>query len=236
MHTNEENQVSAKIEENSEQLNNLPVINNPTHDFFNFVWDLIKTGAVVFVLAFLIRYFLIQPYVVDGESMMPNYFNNEYLLAEKVSYYLHTPTRGDVIVFKYPKDTSVNYIKRIIGLPGETVKIANNQVTIINKDHLGGMILNESYIPSSFQTLALNGSTLETTLNTDEYFVLGDNREHSSDSRVWGILPKSDIEGRSWLSMAKLGTGTHKFPNFYFKVHKTPTYSRISASNFFAIK
>lgn len=218
-------QMKSKLETNSEQLNNLTVINNPARDFFDFVWDLAKTGVVVFILAFLIRYFFIQPYVVDGESMMPNYENNEYLLAEKVSYYIHPPQRGDVVIFKYPRNPSVNYIKRVIGLPGETVKIANNQIVIINKDHPNGMALDESYIPKSFQTLTYNNEVIDKTLNNDEFFVLGDNREHSSDSREWGILPKSNISGRSWLTVAKLGGTPGKMPRLFFRLHSDPSYT-----------
>jgi len=93
---------------NSEQLNNLTAHSSPANDFFGFLWDLLKTGVIVLALAFGIRYFAIQPYIVDGESMMPNYENYEYLLAEKISYWFNPPQRGDVIVFRYPGNPSVN--------------------------------------------------------------------------------------------------------------------------------
>ncbi|MFA7254250.1 MAG: signal peptidase I [Patescibacteria group bacterium] len=201
--------------EHTEQLSSLKVNANPTKDFIGFLTDLLKTGVVVFALAFLLRYFAIQPYIVDGESMMPNYINNEYLLAEKITYLFGQPQRGDVVVFKYPKNPSVNYIKRIIGLPGEDIKIENNKITIANSSNPEGFVLSENYIPKDDITNAINGNTLEKHLNENEFFVLGDNREHSSDSREWGVLPKANISGRAWLTLVPLKE---------FGIHKHATY------------
>jgi signal peptidase I len=201
---------------NSEELNNLEVPNDPARDFFYFIFDLIKTGIVVFVLAFSLRYFAIQPFIVDGESMMPNYVNNEYLLAEKVSYLTGKPERGDVVIFRFPGNPSVNYIKRVIGLPGETVKIADNKVTIINSNNPDGMLLKEAYLASGTQTVAGNEGVLEKTLSSEEYFVMGDNRAHSSDSREWGVLPRINIIGRSWLTI---------MPTSRFQIHQRVHYS-----------
>lgn len=194
---------------NSEELNNLEVENNPAKDFAYFLLDLLKTGVIVFIIAFGLRYFAVQPFIVDGESMMPNFVNNEYLLAEKISYSTGTPKRGDVTVFRYPKNPSVSYIKRIIGLPGETVKIENNIVTIINGSNPNGINLDEDYIPAGTLTLATGTETgsFTATMGADEYFVMGDNRQHSSDSREWGVLPKANIIGRAWLTI----TPTEKF-------------------------
>ena len=208
---------------NSEQLNALEVESNPTKDFMYFIYDLLKTGIVVFLIAFCLRYFAVQPFIVDGESMEPNFVNNEYLLAEKVSYIIGQPKRGDAIIFRYPGNPSVNYIKRIIGLPGETVKVENNKVIVYNNDNPNGMILDEGkYIPSSTQTLPPDGVSYERTLGSDEYFVLGDNREHSSDSREWGILPKANIIGRAWLTIVPLDR---------FGIQKRISYSTTPLSN-----
>ncbi len=191
-----------KENQNSEQLNNLTINNNPAKEFLNFVFDLLKTGVIVFVIAFALRYFAIQPFIVEGESMMPNFVNNEYLLAEKISYLFGQPKRGDVVVFKYPKNPSVNYIKRIIGLPGETVKIENDHIVIMNSEYPNGTILSEEYIPKNYLTLSENGATATAVnVGSNEYFVLGDNRQHSSDSREWGLLPRENISGRAWLSL-----------------------------------
>lgn len=202
---------------NSEELNNLEVYNNPAKEFLSFAVDLIKTGIIVFILAFVLRYFVIQPFVVDGESMMPNYINEEYLLAEKVSYLTKEPKRGDVIVFRYPGNPNVNYIKRVIGLPGETVQVADNQVKISNSANPSGIILAESYLPSSVKTLTNDGGSISETLAMDEYFVMGDNRQHSSDSREWGPLKKSNILGRAWLTIMPLD---------HFELHRRVTYSK----------
>lgn len=226
MENNFNDQAEPRLQDvNSEQLNNLQIENNPSKDFFNFLLDLLKTGVVVFIIAFVLRYFVIQPYIVDGESMMPNYVNNEYLLAEKISYMLSQPQRGDVIVFRYPRNPSVNYIKRIIGLPGETVTISTDKIKITNAQNPDGFVLNESYIPVGVRTEVENGSTMTKKLGENEYFVLGDNREHSSDSREWGSLPKANIAGRSWVSIAKLGSDNLKGFQFFFKAHQRVKYS-----------
>lgn len=206
----------------SEELNNLEVENNPTKDFMYFVFDLLKTGVVVFIIAFCLRYFAVQPFIVDGESMMPDYVNNEYLLAEKVSYLIGQPQRGDVVVFRYPGNPNVSYIKRIIGLPGETVEIANNIVTIINSNHPDGTKINETYLLSTTLTLTNDPGVFKKTLSTDEYFVMGDNRQHSSDSREWGILPKANIIGRAWFTIV---------PSEKFGVQKRITYPELSWLN-----
>ena len=219
------NNIERDTDSASEQLNNLqPSPPAPARDFFEFLFDLFKTGVVVLVLALIIRYFAIQPFIVDGNSMVPNYHDKEYLLAEKVSYLVSQPKRGDVVVFRFPKDPSVNYIKRIIGLPGETVKIKDDQITIINSAHPEGLILNETYIPKDSLTEVGNADGYEKKLNDNEYFVLGDNRQHSSDSREWEVLPKANLLGRAWVSIAKLGNENSNLPQFYFKIHDRTTF------------
>lgn len=211
---------------NSEELNNLEVDNNPAKDFMYFIFDLLKTGIIVFVIAFCLRYFAVQPFVVDGESMMPDYVNNEYILAEKISYMTGQPKRGDVIVFRYPGNPNISYIKRIIGLPGETVSIGDNSIKIINKDYPTGFTMKENYIPAGTLTLTTDSSsTLTKALGDNEFFVMGDNREHSSDSREWGILPRANIIGRSWLTVLPLDK---------FGVQKRVLYSYSSLSRSFS--
>lgn len=125
--------------------------------------------------------------------MEPTYFNGEYLLVEKVSYHLHQPRRGDTIVFQYPNNTSVNYIKRIIGIPGDTVVIKDGEVFI------NGAKLVENYLAQGKVTTVSGDANTpyQVTLGKEEYFVLGDNRDHSSDSREGWLVPKKDIIGRS---------------------------------------
>jgi signal peptidase I len=123
--------------------------------------------------------------------MEPNFENGDYLIIDEISYRFSEPQRGEVIVFKYPYNLTQRYIKRVIGLPGETVEIKDDKITIIDKD--GTKILDESnYLSGSVQTWG----NVTFTLGTEEYFVLGDNRSVSSDSRSWGVLPKQDIIGK----------------------------------------
>lgn len=144
-------------------------------------------------LALFIRFFIAAPYVVSGASMEPTFFDWHYLIIDKLVYELSPPVRGDIIVLNLPRDTARSLIKRVIGLPGETVKISGSKVMIINAEHPNGFILNEPYIDPANTS---SGDSLEATLGRDEYFVLGDNRHLSSDSRIWGNLPKNDIAGR----------------------------------------
>lgn len=127
--------------------------------------------------------------------MEPNFENGEYLLVDELSYYFRDVKRGEVIVFHYPLDTSKYYIKRVIGLPNETVEIKNGEITIYSGNNQEGFLIAENYIPSGLTT----EGDIKKKLGKNEYFVLGDNRPSSSDSRRWGILPKVDVVGRVWV-------------------------------------
>lgn len=163
--------------------------------FFKFSWDIAKVAVIALVLAGLVRYFLVQPFFVEGASMEPNFENGEYLLVDELSYYFRPVERGEVLVFRYPLDTSKYYIKRVIGLPKETVEIKNGQVKIYNEKYSDGLVLDESYLPKNLTTTG----EIKKKLADDEYFVLGDNRAVSYDSRRWGALTKDDIIGRVWV-------------------------------------
>lgn len=167
-----------------------------------FVWDLAKVFLVAFVLVWgIIRPFIAEPFVVSGSSMVPNFHNREYLIVEKLSYRFHQPERGDVIVFRYPKDPTQYFIKRIIALPGERVTVGQGQVTLFNNEHPDGFILDETYLSNQNMTL---GRPELVELSGNDYYVLGDNRMYSSDSRVWGPLPKVDFIGKAWLRVLPL--------------------------------
>jgi signal peptidase I len=162
-----------------------------------FIWDLVKVFLVAFVLVWgVIRPFIAEPFVVSGSSMVPNFHNREYLIVEKISYRLHPPERGDVIVFRYPKDPTQYFIKRIIALPGERVTVGQGHVTIFNTQHPEGLTLDEQYLSNQDTTL---GRPELVELGGNDYYVLGDNRMYSSDSRVWGALPKAEFIGKVWL-------------------------------------
>lgn len=153
--------------------------------------------VVVFAIAlFLFLYLLVlQPHKIKGNSMQPNFPNQEYLLTDKVTYRLEDPKRGDVIVFKAPGTDGDEYIKRIIGLPGERVSLKNGKVLINSVE------LSEGYINSSIYTnpgIFLRANQ-EVVVPKSSYFVLGDNRPFSSDSRSWGFITRDDITGRAWI-------------------------------------
>ena len=181
----------------------------------SFMWELIRIIIVAFILMVAFRIFVAEPFVVSGSSMVPNFHNKEYLVVDKISYRFNEPERGDVIVFRYPKDTSQYFIKRIIGLPGEKVAIENGKVKVYNSQHPDGSIVNEAYLPSNDITF---GKEDVVSLGDSEYFVLGDNRLASSDSRVWGILPKHDIVGKALLRAFPLSQfGLPSFPDPEFQ-------------------
>jgi signal peptidase I len=167
------------------------------------IWDFLKIVLIALVIILPIRYFIFQPFIVSGSSMEPNFQNGQYLIIDELSYHFSPPARGQVIVLKYPRDTKQYFIKRIIGLPGERIKVDNGRVTIFNAQHPDGVALNEAYLPNQGLTYPhdtiLIGGTKTLTLGTNEYFMMGDNRLASSDSRDWGVLPAKDIVGKVFI-------------------------------------
>jgi len=164
--------------------------------FLDFIIDVIKVAIISLAIIIPIRYFLIQPFYVKGASMEPNFHNREYLIIDEISYRFRDIQRGDIIVFKYPKDTREYFIKRVIGLPEETVEIKNGGVYIYNSRHSGGVKLNEDdYLNESVKTFG----NQKITLGKDELFVLGDNRTASLDSRRFGPLERKYVIGKVWV-------------------------------------
>lgn len=181
---------------------------------FGAFWDFIE--AIVFALAiFVVVYlFLFQPNQVKGSSMFPSFKDGEYIFTDKISYRIGEPRRGDVIVFKSPKNSDVDFIKRVIGLPGEKVKIKSGKVYVNDR------ILDESsYLTSDVFTgpESFLGENQELTIPEGKYFVMGDNRPHSSDSRDFGPVVPSEFVGkvffRYWppTAMGKVGGANYIF-------------------------
>jgi signal peptidase I len=161
----------------------------------SFLSELFRFALITLFIVLPVRIYIAQPFIVSGSSMDPTFENGEYLIVDELTYRLEDPKRGDVIIFRFPQDTSKFFIKRIIGLPGETVSVAGAVVTIVNEESPEGFVLDESYL--SHPTY----STVRVTLGSEEYFVLGDNRPASSDSRIWGPLKEELIIGRALLRL-----------------------------------
>ncbi|MCC6639146.1 signal peptidase I [Candidatus Falkowbacteria bacterium] len=176
-----------------------------------FLLEIVKVVVISLAIIIPIRSFLIQPFYVKGASMEPTFEDHQYLIINEISYRFNEPARGDVIVFRYPKDPKQYFIKRIVGLPGERVVVRDGKVKIFNEDFKNGVEINESMYLDTTVTMG----TKDMTLGEDEYFVLGDNRDASLDSRSFGVLPKRLIVGKVWI---------RGFPFSTFKIFTTPQY------------
>jgi signal peptidase I len=157
--------------------------------------EIIKVVLISLAIIIPVRYFLIQPFYVKGASMEPNFYDHEYLIINEISYRFNSPERGDIVVFEYPRDPSQYFIKRVIGLPGETVEIKDGVVTIFNKDNSSGVILEEKYLDPETKTYG----DRTVALGSNEYFIMGDNRLASFDSRSFGPIDRKYIVGKVWV-------------------------------------
>jgi len=160
------------------------------------VREFLKVIVMAAIIIVGVRYFLFKPFVVRGASMEPNFFEKEYLIIDEISYRLRQPARGDIVVFRAPTAPQEYFLKRIIGLPGERVKVGNGKVFIYNKENPQGKQLDETvYLPAETDTQG----DVDLQLNDDQYFVLGDHRSVSFDSRRFGAIHRSDLVGRAWV-------------------------------------
>ena len=155
---------------------------------------MVKVVCISLAIIIPVRYFLIQPFYVKGASMEPNFFDHEYLIINEIGYRLEAPNRGDIVVFKYPKDQSQYFIKRIVGLPGEKIEVKDWHVYIY-KDEKKYLLDETQYLSVDTRT---NGD-YSWQLAENEYYVLGDNREFSLDSRSFGPVDKNLIIGKAWV-------------------------------------
>lgn len=171
---------------------NIKEITKPVHP----LTEIIQFAIIALIIVIPIRMFIAQPFIVSGASMEDTFHSGEYLIVDQVTYYFEDPKRGDVIIFRYPKDPSKFFIKRVIGVPGDTIDISGNVVTVSSEDNTFSQVLDEPYIKSMAEN-----TQLTETLSDREYFVMGDNRDQSSDSRVWGVLQKEKIVGRALIRL-----------------------------------
>jgi signal peptidase I len=164
--------------------------------FFASFLEVLEVAVIAVVAVFIVRTFLVQPFLVSGSSMAPNFESGDYVLVDELTFHIRPPERGDVIVFHDPNpgDYATYFIKRVIGLPGEHIVIKNNTITVYNSAYPNGLVLDESYLPAGTETLVGSG-TGDYTLSSSTYLTLGDNRLFSFDSRSWGPLPAANIVG-----------------------------------------
>ena len=171
-------------------------IENKNSSFFPEILEIIKIVLISLIIIIAIRTYVMQPFFVSGKSMEPNFHDGDYLIVDELSYRLDEPKRGDVIIFRYPRNTKEFFIKRIVGLPEERVEIKDSKITIYNSENQKVITLDENiYIPLDTKTTG----NYNISLKNDEYYVLGDNRNASADSRIWGVLEEHFIVGKAWI-------------------------------------
>lgn len=160
-----------------------------------FFLDILEVVVFAIGIFFFVYLLIMRPHKIKGQSMQPNFPDAEYLLTEKVTYYLKKPVRGDVVVFTPPVSETDEYIKRVIALPGDTVMVSDGKV------YVNGQVLVEPYLDETVYTFdeGFLGEGVEFTVPEGKYFVMGDNREHSSDSRAFGPVAFNKISGRAWV-------------------------------------
>ncbi len=163
----------------------------------NFFKEIVKFTIIAFIVVVPLRIYIAEPFIVEGPSMNPTFATGQYLLVDRISYRFEDPKRNDVVIFRYPRDPKTFYIKRLIGLPGETVSVTEGKITIINKENPNGISIPAPYIEAGHETT----ENFKITLGQTEYFVMGDNRSQSSDSRIWGPVDKKYIVGRPFIRL-----------------------------------
>lgn len=187
-----------------EQKPEVPLETPKKSTFKVIVREVVIFALIAFGIVLPFRMFIAEPYIVSGASMDPTFQTGHYLIVDKISYTLGEPKRNSVVVFKFPKTANVpaengrNLIKRIIGLPGDTIVSEGDTVKITNIENPNGFTIDQSYVTHKLP------STFSVTLKEGEYFVMGDNRKESYDSRSWGTLPRKDIIGRPILRLLPL--------------------------------
>jgi signal peptidase I len=191
-------------------------------EFLASILEIIKTAILALLIVLPIRYFLFQPFLVQGASMEPNFSSGDYLIIDEISYRFRMPQRGETIVFYYPKDKNQRFIKRIIGLPGETVYILGTEVYVKTLDNkildFSGLQYSKGIDAQENEIFkqALENRSQKIYLKEDEYFVMGDNRLHSYDSRSWGPVSRKDIIGRVILRLWPINNITYFSPKLAY--------------------
>ena len=166
---------------------------------WSFLSDILINGVVIIAIVFFIRFAIFSPFKVEGSSMEPTLYTKEYIIVDKISYRFKEPERGDVVVLIPPSNTKEHYIKRIIGLPGEKLEFLNGQVLVHNDEYPTGIRIDEPYLSEENIRTIFNGEPNIIEIPENHYFVMGDNRRHSNDSRNFGTVHKRNLVGRAWI-------------------------------------
>lgn len=212
--------IPSRSSDPSNNTNPVPQHNEDEHgrrEQSSFIAEIFKFAVLALIIVVPFRMFVAQPFIVSGASMEPTFKTGQYLIIDQLSYRFEEPTRGDVIIFRFPEDPSKFFIKRVVGLPGDTVELKGERVTVTPADG-EEFVLPEPYLSPE----NLKEDYLTITLQKDEFFVMGDNRSASSDSRVWGPVPKRNIVGKAFVRLLPLTT-IGLFPGEY---HAPPLESQ----------
>lgn len=226
MEPREQQQPSSPFSDTNIQASTQPVDTPPARGpNESFLGEIFKFAIIALVIVVPFRMFVAQPFIVSGASMSPTFETGQYLIIDQLSYRLEEPQRGDVVIFRFPQDTSKFFIKRIIGLPGETVELRGTDVIIKAADGESQFLLDEPYVKEA--NLKNDFSSIK--LSQDEFFVMGDNRSASSDSRIWGPVPDNMIVGRAFVRLLPASLA-NLYPGDY-RDNLTTTETTISADD-----
>lgn len=179
------------------QAASAPVIRSVWHSRIMQIVDALRYIFIALIVVIPIRAYVAQPFIVQGNSMYPTLHSREYLIVNEMVKITQDYHRGDVVILRYPNDPSRYFVKRVIGLPGETVSILGTEVTITGPTHPKPLVLSEPYVAEAQK----KSDNLSRTLSDDEFFVMGDNRAQSSDSRVWGPVPRNYMDGKAMIRL-----------------------------------
>lgn len=192
----------ARMENQESELSKEESIETPskTNQTKDSIWDLLRFVIIAVIIVLPIRILVAQPFIVSGSSMFPTFKDNQYLIVDQISYRFKDPARGDVVIFRFPLDTTKFFIKRVIGLPNEKVVIKDGKVSVFKDGGTTEVKLDETYLAVDHESK----DSASVQLKDGEYFVMGDNRIASSDSRSWGVLPRKNVVGKALLRLLPL--------------------------------
>lgn len=205
-----ENQIESEVKTTETTNQKVETTLEPEQTKIQAFWELVRFAIIAMLIVIPVRIFVAQPFVVSGSSMYPTFLNGDYLIIDEISYHLGNPKRYDVAVFRYPSEPKKFFIKRVIGLPNEIVDINGSLVTITNKDTKESFVIEQPYVINQ------SSNNIHFELGNEEYFVMGDNRAASSDSRYWGAVPRDNMVGQALIRLLPI-KNIGLFPGAYIE-------------------